>query len=109
MKKLALLNTSILTAAGNYILTDISLDQARQLVTDNAGNLDSAIGHASTAEIMTTLLEADIPVNRQMFSQDIGQRALVFKHNGRPEEGKILTTEEIEAIGYKFQLLERLA
>ena len=56
MKKLALLNTSILTAAGNYILTDISLDQARQLVTDNAGNLDSAIGHASTAEIMTTLL-----------------------------------------------------
>jgi len=109
MKKLALLNTSILTAAGNYILTDISLDQARQLVTDNAGNLDSAIGHASTAEIMTTLLEADIPVNRQMFSQDIGQRALVFKLNGRPEEGKILTTEEIEAIGYKFQLLERLA
>ena len=109
MKKLALLNTSILTAAGNYILTDISLDQARQLVTDNAVNLDSAIGHASTAEIMTTLLEADIPVNRQMFSQDVGQRALVFKLNGRPAEGKILTTEEIEAIGYKFQLLERLA
>lgn len=109
MKKLALLNTSILTAAGNYILTDISLYQARQLVTDNAGNLDSAIGHASTAEIMTTLLEADIPVNRQMFSQDVGQRALVFKLNGRPEEGKILTAEEIETIGYKFQLLERLA
>uniref|UniRef100_UPI0033900486 STIV orfB116 family protein n=1 Tax=Enterocloster aldenensis TaxID=358742 RepID=UPI0033900486 len=97
MKKLALLNTSILTAAGNYI------------VTDNAVNLDSAIGHASTAEIMTTLLEADIPVNRQMFTQDVGQRALVFKLSGRPEEGKILTTEEIEAIGYKFQLLERLA
>lgn len=109
MKKLALLNTSILTAAGSYILTDISLNQARKLVTDNAGNLDSAIGHASTAEIMTTLLEADIPVNRQMFSQDVGQRALVFKLNGRPEEGKILTAEEIETIGYKFQLLERLA
>lgn len=109
MKKLALLNTSILTAAGNYILTDISLDQARQLVADNAGNLDSAIGHASTAEIMTTLLGVDIPVNRQMFSQDVGQRALVFKLNGRPEEGKILTAEEIETIGYKFQLLERLA
>ena len=44
-----------------------------------------------------------------MFSQDVGQRALVFKLNGRPEEGKILTTEEIEAIEYKFQLLERLA
>lgn len=107
MTKLALLNTSILTTAGNYTLTDITLDQARQLVSSNADNLDSAIGHQSTAEIMTTLLDADIPVNRQMFTQAVGQQALVFKLNGRPEEGKILTTEEIEQIGYKFQLLTR--
>lgn len=107
--KLALLNTSILTAAGNYTLKDIALETARQLVSDNTNNLDSAIGHASTAEIMTTLLGVDIPVNRQMFLQDVGQAALVFKLNGRPEEGKILTAAEIESIGYKFQLLTRLA
>lgn len=107
MKKLALLNTSILTTAGNYTLTDITLAEARQLVSDNDGNLDSAIGHASTAEIMTTLLGVDVPVNRQMFSQEQGQKALVFKLNGRPEEGKILTAAEIEDIGYKFQLLTR--
>ena len=107
MKKLALLNTSILTTAGVYELTDITLDQARQMVADNAGNLDSAIGHQSTAEIMTTLLGADVPVNRQMFTQEIGQQALVFKLNGRPQEGKILTTSDIEEIGYKFQLLTR--
>lgn len=108
MKKLALLNTSILTTAGAYTLTDISLDEARQIVADNDGNLDSAIGHQSTAEIMTTLLDVDVPVNRQMFSQEVGQQALVFKLNGRPEEGKILTSEEIEKIGYKFQLLTRV-
>lgn len=109
MTKLALLNTSILTTAGSYNLTDITLEQARQIVADNAGNLDSAIGHQSTADIMTTLLGVDVPVNRQMFTQEVGQQALVFKLNGRPEEGKILTAAEIETIGYKFQLLRRTA
>ena len=108
MGKLALLNTSILTTAGAYRLIDITLDDARRIVSDHAGNLDSAIGHQSTAEIMTTLLGTEIPVNRQMFTQEVGQVALVFKLNGRPPEGKILTVEEIEEIGYKFQVLKRL-
>lgn len=108
MGKLALLNTSILTTAGAYRLIDITLDDARRIVSDHAGNLDSAIGHQSTAEIMTTLLGTEIPVNRQMFTQEVGQAAHVFKLNGRPPEGKILTVEEIEEIGYKFQVLKRL-
>ena len=105
--KLALLNTSILTTAGEYHLTDITLDEARNLVKKHRDNLNSAIGHASTADIMTALLSVKIPINRQMFIQEVGQRALVFKLNGRPEEGKILTVEDIEQIGYKFQLLYR--
>lgn len=105
--KLALLNTSILTTAGNYTLTDITLEEARQIVQENVDNLNSAIGHASTAEIMTTLLGVDVSVNRQMFTQAVGQRAIVFKLNGRPEEGKILSVEDIETIGYKFQVLKR--
>lgn len=105
--KLGLLNTSILTTEGTYKLTDITLEQAKDLVATNKDNLDSAIGHASTAEIMTTLLDVPIELNRQFFSQQPGQQALVFKLNGRPEEGKILSREEVEAIGYKFQLLER--
>lgn len=102
---LAILNTSILTAAGSYTLQDITVEEAHELVEFN--ELDSAIGHASTAQVITTLLGVDIPVNRQVFTQQPGQKALVFKINGRPEEGKILTAEEIEAIGYKFQLLIR--
>lgn len=61
MKKLALLNTSILTTAGEYHLTDITLDEARAIVKNHRDNLDSAIGHASTAEIMTTLLGGGNP------------------------------------------------
>ena len=107
MTKLALLNTSIITTEGEYSLTGISLEDARKLA--HVMELDSAIGHASTAQIMTTLLGVDVPVNRQMFAQQVSQQALVFKLNGRPEEGKILTAEEIEAIGYKWQLLVRKA
>ena len=69
----------------------------------------SAVGHQSTADILTTLLETEVPMNRIQFAQEKGQKALVFKLNGRPEEGKILTAEEIEAIGYKFQLLTKIS
>ena len=105
--KLGVLNTSILTAAGAYELKDITLDEAKKLVSEN--EIDSAVGHASTAQIMTALLGVEIPVNRQMFVQQPGQSTLVFKLNGRPQEGKILTAEEIEQIGYKFQILKRIA
>lgn len=104
---LGILNTSILTSAGKYKLDDISLEKAKELVSDNY--LDSAVGHASTAEVMTTLLGVEIPVNRQQFTQQVKQQALVFKLNGRLEEGKILSKEDIEKIGFKFQLLTREA
>lgn len=105
--KIALLNTSILTTTGDYSLKDISLEQAIEIVQKNKNNLDSAIGHESTAQIITQLLKTTVEVNRQMFVQQVGQEAIVFKLNGRPPEGKILSTEEIEKIGYKFQLLVR--
>lgn len=104
-KQLAILNTSILTTVGTYELQNITLQEAQQLVKDN--DILSAVGHQSTADILTTLLGTEIPMNRIMFEQQKGQKALIFKLLGRPEEGKILTTEEIEQIGYRFQILIR--
>ena len=103
--KLGILNTSILTTVGIYELKDITLEQAQDLVHNN--DILSAVGHQSTADILTTLLGTTVPMNRIQFAQEVGQKALVFKLNGRPEEGKILTQQEIEEIGYKFQLLIR--
>jgi hypothetical protein len=105
--KLALLNTSIATSEGVYRLRTITTAQAVELVQKNKDNLDSAVGHESTAQVMSTLLGEEIPVNRQMFSQETGQLALVFKLNSRPPEGKILSQGEIEEIGYRFQILEK--
>ena len=103
--KLAILNTSILTTTGLFELQDITLQEAQQLVKDN--EILSAVGHQSTADILTTLLGTEISMNRIIFEQQEGQKAIVFKLNGRPEEGKILTAEEIHQMGFKFQILIR--
>ena len=106
--ELAILNTSIITSEGVFSLRDISLEEARKLAIDNRDNLLSAVGHQSTAEILTTLLGVEIKMNRINFVQEQHQEALVFKLLGRPEEGKILTLSEIEGIGYKFQVLIKI-
>lgn len=104
---ITILNTSILTTTGTFKLNDITLDEAKNLVHNN--EILSAVGHKSTADILTTLLEKEIPANRIEYAQNVNEKALVFKLNGRPEEGKILTADEIEQIGYKFQLLTKLS
>jgi hypothetical protein len=65
------------------------------------------VGHVSTAEILTTLLDINIDVNRQMFEQQVNQTALVFKLNGRLPEGVVLSRDEIETMGYSFKTLIR--
>lgn len=101
---IAILNTTILTTDGDFSLKTISLDEAKQLIQDR--EILSAVGHESTAQILTELLEVYVPLNRIQFKQQSGQKALCFKLSGRPQEGTILTAEEIEKIGYEFKLLE---
>ena len=103
---LAVLNTTIMTAPGDFSCKPISLEDARQLVAE-ADGIDSAVGHTATAEVLTTLLGVEIPTVRQDFVQQVGQKALAFKLLSRVEEGKILTREEIERVGYKFFLMVR--
>ena len=104
---ITILNTSILTTTGTFRLDDITLGEAKNLVHNN--EILSAVGHKSTADILTTLLKKEIPANRIEYVQNTNEKALVFKLNGRPEEGKILTADEIQEIGYKFQLLTKLS
>lgn len=104
----AILNTSIATTYGKYEYIQINLDEARDLVRQPEGVL-SAVGHESTAQILSTLLGMEVSVNRIFFQQQAGQEALVFKLRGRAPEGVILSTEEIEALGYDFGRLTRLS
>lgn len=103
--KVTILNTSIVTAHGQYTYESCSLEQAKELI---AHGYQSAIGHESTASVISTLLGAEVKMNRMQFQQQPGETALVFKLKGRAPEGTILTTEEIEEIGYEWGLLERV-
>ena len=96
-----ILNTTILTNDGEFTLTTITLEEAKELIKGK--EILSAVGHESTSQI---LLEREIPLNRIQFKQETGQKAICFKLLGRPEEGKILSLEDIKKIGYELKLLE---
>ena len=104
---LGILNTPIVTADGTFEVKTIDLNTAKTLVATN--DLDSAIGYQSTADVMSTLLGVNVPMNRQEFYQKIGQQVLVFKLNKRLPERKIMSAAEIEEMGYSFKLMTRTA
>ncbi|NLI89458.1 MAG: YddF family protein [Epulopiscium sp.] len=104
--RVGIFNGTVATTNGLYRISDISLNEAKLLLHKNG--YVSAVGHESTAEIMSELMEMDIQANRINFIQMVGQKAVVFKLNRRPKEGSILTKEEVEQVGYSFKLMERL-
>ena len=68
----------------------------------------SAVGHSSTAEVLTVLLETKIETNRISISLNRNDKLIVFQLKTRIEEGKILTQEEILALPHDFYLVEIL-
>jgi hypothetical protein len=109
--RLTLLNTSILTSYGSFRYERLSLDEARRLVREferEGKQIQSAIGHQSTADLLSLLLDFPVAVNRIEFEQTRKDAALIFKLKARAPEGKILSREEIEEIGYEFGLLARI-
>lgn len=103
---IALFNGTIVTTNGLYMIDDIDIATVKKYIKSNG--FISAIGHYATAEIMSEKLDENIPMNRINFHQSVGQIAIVFKLNQRPEEGKILNKEEIESIGYHWKIMIRL-
>jgi hypothetical protein len=67
----------------------------------------SGIGHQSTAQILSELLDIPIPFNRIQIKLMPNDILIVFQILTRLEEGKILTKEEISKLPFKFFLIER--
>lgn len=108
VNSLALLNTSILTNFGSYSYSPLFLQEVKDKIEEYEG-FKSYVGHQSTCDVLQSLLGLSVQMNREQYLQQVGQSALVFKLKGRPEEGKLLTVEEIEEIGYEFGVLTRLS
>ncbi len=109
-KRLTFLNAAVITAPGAYLYEPLTLEQARVLVANfcaAAREIQSAIGHQATAELMTTLLKFPVEANRIEFIQTPEDAALVIKLKKRAPEGRILSRRELEEIGYELGLLTR--
>ena len=71
----------------------ISLEEAKSLLRE--GEYISAVGHESTARVMSALLGVDIPPNRVSITLQPGDRVLVFQLSVRLAEGQVLSKEEV--------------
>ena len=103
--RLAILNAPIITTPGNYTCVPIPLESARILV--NSMEITSHVGHESTAELLSVLLEHPIKFSRKELRQRVGQMALVFTLNHRAKEGEVLSKKLLEEIGFQFMILYR--
>jgi hypothetical protein len=56
---------------------------------------ESAVGHQSTAEILTNLLGIEVPANRTAIKLRSGDTLFVFQLSIRLAEGQVLSKEEV--------------
>ena len=66
----------------------------------------SCIGHESTANLLSSLLDMDIKANRIAVKLDKGDVIIVFQLMQRLEEGRVLSKEELQNLSYKFYIVE---
>jgi hypothetical protein len=66
----------------------------------------SAIGHESTAKLLTALLGVEVPYNRIQVRLQKGDRLLVFQLLTRLEEGRVLDEDELRRLPHKFYIVE---
>ena len=88
----------------------ISLEEAKEWV--KKGDFISAVGHESTAKLLSELLGVEIKPNRIFVDMQKGDEALAIQFLQRVQEGKVLSKEELEEL-YKqgkivFRLIKRI-
>lgn len=101
--KLYILN-ALITPFGDenaqFKISRISLDKAKELYSRfPKEKIVSAIGHQSTAQLISTLLDTEVPMNRINVYFKPGDTGLVFALKQRAPEGKVLTKDEILKMG----------
>jgi hypothetical protein len=92
-------------AKARFEISRISIEEAKEILKNN--NFVSAVGHASTAELLTQLLGISVPSQRIQIFFGSGDIGVAFVLKTRIEEGKVLTKEEINKIGMDIYLIKR--
>lgn len=101
-----ILNTPVLTNWGSFKFSPITVEESKKLLESN-NPFVSAVGHKGTAQLLSRLLEIEVPENRVEIKMQTGDKAIVFRLGIRLPEGKILTEEELKNLPFELGLLER--
>jgi hypothetical protein len=81
----------------------VDVEEVRKLL---GSDFISAIGHESTAALLSNILGVDVKFNRTAVKLEPGDMAVVFQLLGRPPEGRVLTVEELRGIEHRFFVVE---
>jgi hypothetical protein len=87
----------LLCPTSNVIFEKVDIDTAKRFISGRV--VQSYIGHEETAKILSQLLGIQVGVNRSMLKITDAQ-LIIFTLNQRLPEGKVLSAQEIEQIGY---------
>jgi hypothetical protein len=82
------------------LVTEIKPEEAKKLLTIDG--FISAVGHESTANLLTQILGLQVYMNRIPIKLEENDILIVFQLMTRIPEGKILTEEELANLEYKF-------
>jgi len=77
----------------------VSLDIVRELIKEK--EIESYIGHEATANLLTNLLNINVPMNRSMYDPKVDDVAIVVRLKKRlekPEDVKNVSPNDIEFI-----------
>jgi hypothetical protein len=106
MSQFYLLNSPILTSYGQWRFESISVQDARLLVQNG---FISAIGHESTAQILSALLQQPVACQRISITMQPHDKALVFRLKQRLSDMRELSLAEIEQLPFELGLLTFLS
>jgi len=89
----------------NVILnvSELKDEEVKRLIADG---FISCVGHQTTADLMSAVLGTKVPVNRVAISLNPNDTVIVMQLQSRLPEGKVLDSEEIKSIQYKWLLVE---
>lgn len=90
-------------ADGTWTVKTLTKEQAIEWATEKP--FVSAVGHDSSAEVMTVALGVPVKANRITVSPNRGDKFLCLRLLSRPPEGVILDRAGLDAIGFSWALL----
>ncbi|MFZ8861914.1 MAG: STIV orfB116 family protein [Thermocrinis sp.] len=92
---LSMISPSLLEGGAIIKASPISLGEVKALLKEG---FVSAVGHESTARVLSSLLGTDVPFNRAQISIKEGDVIVSFQFLVRLPEGKVLGDDEVLAL-----------